>query len=549
MLALDIETTGLDPLTDQIRLVQIAAKDLPVLIVDLFQCPNGLSALTPLLANKSVKVIHNAKFELKFLLQNGLELKGQIFDSMLAEQLFHAGIREHSSTLEHLAQFYLKRPLDKEQQNSDWRADLTADQLAYAAVDAEILLPLREKLISRLTSKKLIEVAQLEFDCVWAIAQMELAGFRLDQSQWRRYQQKIDHQVEVYQAKVRGRFHDWVDKHGQQLNLNSPQQLKVALASKGIKVNSTKREVLKRHSHHPMVADLLDYKKWRSQQSKYGNKILQFAHPRTGRIHADYHQLGTETGRLSCRNPPLQQIPTQQQVRSCFVPAEGYRLVIADYSQIELRVAAQITQDQRMIEAYRSGEDLHRLTASLLTEIVIAEVTDEQRQAAKAVNFGLLYAMGSKALRDYARNNYQVEISLVQAEEFKDKFFDSYHGFASYFERVKAQKLKQIKTLSGRVRHYKMGFAPLTQALNTPIQGSAADIIKRALADLPAQLIDTPAQIVACIHDEIILEVEEAQAETAKQILEQVMVTAGEHYLTDVPVVVEATMADSWAGK
>ena len=157
--------------------------------------------------------------------------------------------------------------------------------------------------------------------------------------------------------------------------------------------------------------------------------------------------------------------------------------------------------------------------------------------------------MGSKALRDYARNNYQVEISVDQAQQFKDRFFDSYHGFASYFQRVKTRKTKKLRTLSDRVRHYKKGFAPLTQALNTPIQGTAADIIKRALADLPTKLSDTKAQIVACIHDEIILEVKETQAETAKQILEQVMVSAGECYSADVPVVVEAKISNNWAGK
>ena len=202
-----------------------------------------------------------------------------------------------------------------------------------------------------------------------------------------------------------------------------------------------------------------------------------------------------------------------------------------------------------MIGAYQNGEDLHCLTASLLSKTPITKVTEQHRQAAKAVNFGLLFAMGAKTLRDYARNKYQVEISVDQAQRLKDKFFDSYHGFASYFKQVEASETNKLKTLSGRVRHYKRGFAPLPEALNTPIQGTAADIIKRALADLPTKLSDTKAQIVACIHDEIIIEVDKEQAEIAKRILEQVMISAGEYYLTDVPVVVEATIAESWAGK
>jgi len=549
ILALDIETTGLDPLTDQIRLVQIAAQGLPVLIVDLFKCRHGLSALTPLLASGSIKVTHNAKFELKFLLQNEVELKGQIFDSMLADKLLHAGIGGHSSTLGHLTERYLKQPLDKEMQTSDWSGDLTQQQLMYAARDAEVLLPLRQKLIPSLESKSLVEAAKLEFDCVPAVAQMELAGFKVDENQWRSNCQRADRQVEVYRTKVRQHFPDWATQQGQELNPNSTQQLQLALASQGIKLNSTRKEVLEGHSYQPVVADLLAYKEWRSQQSKYGHKILQAVHPTTGRIHADYRQLGTETGRFSCSQPPLQQIPKQPQVRQCFIAAQGQRLVIADYSQIELRVAAQLSQDQRMIEAYQKGEDLHCLTASLLTKTLIEEVTDEQRQSAKAVNFGLLFAMGAKGLRNYARNTYGVEMSLPQAQAFKAKFFASYSGFDSYVRQLKSRKLKQLRTQSGRVRKYKKGYASLTHALNTPIQGTAADIIKRALADLPAQLDATKAQIVACIHDEIILEVALSQAEATRQILEQVMIEAGQRYLPDLPVVVESVIADSWAGK
>ena len=140
-------------------------------------------------------------------------------------------------------------------------------------------------------------------------------------------------------------------------------------------------------------------------------------------------------------------------------------------------------------------------------------------------------------------------MSLSQAQQFKQRFFDSYLGFNAYYQKMERTKVKRLTTLSGRIRHFAKGYAPLTKALNTPVQGTAADIIKRALVDLPAQLAPTKAQMVACVHDEIILEVEEEQAPKAQQILQQVMVTAGEHYLTDVPVVVEAAMADSWAGK
>ncbi|MEC9013142.1 MAG: hypothetical protein VYA78_01065, partial [Chloroflexota bacterium] len=206
VLALDIETSGLDPLTAQIRLVQIAAQGLPVLMVDLFKCRHGLSALTPLLVNESVKVIHNAKFELKFLLQNGIEIQGQIFDTMLADKLLQAGIGGHSSKLGHLAEFYLKHPLDKEEQNSDWSGDLTPSQLSYAARDVEILLPLRQKLIQSLSTQKLVEVAELEFDCVRTVAQMELFGLGLDVRKWQEYGRLIEEKIADYKGRLEQHF-------------------------------------------------------------------------------------------------------------------------------------------------------------------------------------------------------------------------------------------------------------------------------------------------------------------------------------------------------
>ena len=202
-----------------------------------------------------------------------------------------------------------------------------------------------------------------------------------------------------------------------------------------------------------------------------------------------------------------------------------------------------------MIQAYRQGEDLHRLTAPLIADTPMAEVTSDQRQAAKAVNFGLFFGMGAEGLRNHARNTFEVDMSLSQAQQFKQRFFDSYQGFNAYYQKMERMRVKRLTTLSGRIRHFTQGYASLTKALNTPVQGTAADIIKRALVGLAVQLVDTKAQMVACAHDEIILEVEEEQAPKAQQILQQVMVAAGEHYLTQVPVVVEATIADSWAGK
>ena len=549
VLAVDIETTGLDPYTAKIRLIQIAALELPVLVIDVFKAPEAIEALRPLFSGDTVKTFQNGKFDLKFLTQAGVTIEGQIFDTMIAAQLLQAGL-QRAASLSAIVKTYLGEELPKEEQQSDWGTEsLTKSQVQYSANDAAILLPLRDVLKQQLIQAKLVEVATLEFDCIVALAGMELTGIRLDQGEWESYCQIIGQNINKYQSILTEKFKGFKDDKGDPINLNSTQQLQRALAEIGINVNSTSRDTLTPLVDRPVVADLLAYKKWQSQKSKYGNKISQAVNSVTGRIHADYHQIGADTGRLSCSNPPLQQIPKSIEVRQCFIPEPNCKFVIADYSQIELRVAAQISGDERMIQAYRFGKDLHKLTASLVTETPLEEVTDEDRQRAKAVNFGLLFAMGAKGLQDYAKNTFGVDMRLKEASGFKEKFFQSYSGFAKWCRGNENSNTRELRTLSGRRRAYNGSKAPLTEALNTPIQGTAADIAKTALGVLPMALGGTEAKVVGFIHDEFIVETPEENAEVVLSIVVKTMEEAGQQYLTDVPVVAEAVIAGSWAGK
>ena len=549
VLAVDIETTGLDPYTAKIRLIQIAALELPVLVIDVFKAPEAIEALRPLFSGDTVKTFQNGKFDLKFLTQAGVTIEGQIFDTMIAAQLLQAGL-QRAASLHAIVKTYLGKELPKEEQKSDWSGELSQSQLMYAANDAAVLLPLRDVLKKRLKQAKLVEVAKLEFDCIPALVETELAGILLDQRQWESYCQIIDQSIDKHQAILIDRFKDFKTGKGDPINLKSTQQLQEALAEIGIKVNSTSKDTLEPLSDNPVVADLLAYKKWQSQKSKYAEKISQAVNLATRRIHADYHQLGADTGRLSCSNPPLQQIPRSVEVRQCFIPEPNCKFVIADYSQIELRVAARISGDERMIQAYREGKDLHKLTASLMTETPLEEVTDEDRQRAKAINFGLLFAMGAKGLQDYAKNAYGVNMSSEEASEFKEKFFQSYPGFAKWFQGNKNNKTRELRTLSGRRRLCNgRQAASLPQALNAPIQGSAADTAKTAFGRLPNALQGTQAKVVGFIHDEFIVETPEENAEAVLSIVVKTMEEAGQRYLKDVPVVVEAVIADSWAGK
>ena len=549
VLAVDIETTGLDPYTAKIRLIQIAAPELPVLVIDVFKAPEVIEALKSLFSNDAVKVFQNAKFDLKFLTRAGMKIEGQIFDTMLATQLLQAGLQK-AARLDVIVKAYLGEELPKEEQQSDWAAEsLTKSQVQYAANDAAILLPLRDVLKKQLIQAKLVEVATLEFDCIVALAGVELTGIMLDQGQWKDYCQVIEENISEYRAILMDRFKGFKTDTGDPINLNSTQQLQKALAEIDIHVSSTSKDALEPLADHPVVIELLAYKKWQSQKGKYGNKISQSVNSVTGRIHADYHQIGADTGRLLCSNPPLQQIPKSIEVRQCFIPEPNCKFIIADYSQIELRVAAQISGDKRMIQAYQDGEDLHKLTASLVTETPLEEVTDEDRQRAKAVNFGLLFAMGAKGLQDYAKNTFGVDMRLKEASGFKEKFFQSYSGFAKWCRGNENSNTRELRTLSGRRRAYNGSKAPLTEALNTPIQGTAADIAKTALGVLPMALGGTEAKVVGFIHDEFIVETPEENAEVVLSIVVKTMEEAGQQYLTDVPVVAEAVIAGSWAGK
>ena len=557
-IAVDTETTGLDPLKDRIRLVQIAAANQPVIIIDLFKvAKETLAPLRELLQGTPIKVLQNAKFDLKFLQQAGLPIAGKLFDTMIAAQLLDAGVRSHGYNLAELVKVYLGEELSKEQQRSDWsHPSLSSEQLEYAARDAAILLRLREVMKPKLTGARLVETAKLEFDCLGAIAQMEVNGMLLDLSRWASLRQELKQKRDQMAGALRQQFQPallsaQLDLLGNEvsLNLDSQPQVLEALQQMGVPVeNTSKLSLIPLAEEHPPVRALLEYRKAAKSVQAFASSLPKHVHPITGRIHPDYQQMGAATGRMSCRNPNLQQIPRDKIFRSCFIPAPGYRLVVADYSQIELRVAAELSGDRRMIEAYQNDEDLHRLTAALIADKSLDQVEKSERQAAKAVNFGLIYAMGAKGLAEYAYNNYGVQMSLKQAETFRKRYFEAYQGIARWHGAIKRRLPKEMRTMGDRLRCWK-DEPKLTELLNTPVQGTAADITKAALAKLPTTLKETGARLIGTVHDEILLEAPKDSAEQAAQMLQQVMEQAGQRYLRKVPVKAEVAIALNWAEK
>jgi DNA polymerase-1 len=504
VLAIDTETTGLNPLTDKVRLVQLAVVDRPVIVVDLWQVTDS-KPLKELLSGKAVKVFHNAKFDLKFLKRTGLPVKGRLFDSMLASKLLTAGIALRGHSLAELVKEYLDEDLPKELQVSDWSSELTKEQIEYAARDASVLLRLRDTLIPEIYDAGLKQVAKLEFDCIPTVVEMELNGIMIDREKLDTLNQLLEATQEELASTLKELFQ-------RDLNANSPKQLLEALHALGIMVKSTSRYTLTPLAEeHEVINFILQYRKAAKAVQAFSSKLPGYIHPQTGRIYPEYNQLGAVTGRFSCKHPNLQQIPRDKHFRACFIHPSGYKLVIADYSQIELRVAAEISQDKTMIKAYKDCLDLHQLTASLVTDIPLEQITKEKRQAAKSVNFGLIFSMGARSLRSYARNTYGVEMTIEEAELFRERFFSSYEGISKWHEKLRYQKGKETRTIAGRRRQWEK-WPWVTSRSNTPVQGTAADILKRALGLLPEALNGTEARIIATIHDEIILETPEGIA-------------------------------------
>lgn len=557
VIGVDTETTGLDPINDKIRLLQIACPDKPSVVIDMFKLKeDALYKLKDVFDSPSVKVFQNAKFDVEFLTANGFKFSGAIFDTMLASQIIgDRKLQRHG--LGALAAYYLDINLPKEEQKSDFTGNLRKEQIEYAAKDAAILLPLREKLIEEIKRYRLIEVCKLEFDCVFAVADMELSGIKLHKEKWNKLFEKYDAQLKELKAKLNAELGSqgmqtsmFGEETSVDINLDSQSHVIKALAKKGIQLNSTSHaELVEYKDKHEVIKQLIDYRRVSKALQGFLIPMTQYINKTTGRIHSSYRQIGAGSGRFSCGEPNVQQIPRGKEFRECFVPEDGYKFIIADYSQIELRVAAEIAQDKTMIEAYKSGEDLHTLTAALVANKDIKDVTKAERQSAKAINFGLIYAMGAKGLQGYAKTVYGVDMTLEQAEVFRERFFDAYKGIANWHIRMKrASDITEVRTLAGRRCTFE-GEAAITTLLNTPVQGTAADIAKKALGMLVPAARELKGHIVCTVHDEILLEVPENLAEEAALKLKAVMEKAGEYYLKQVPVIAETTIADSWAEK
>lgn len=562
----------LDPHVGRVRLIQIAVPGEPVLVVDLAPLwgdPAKLqAALAPLLAlladPAAAKIFHNAKFDLKMLrgtLGRRFAVEG-LFDAMLAGQLLACGLwPEDGFGLGAMCRRHLGVALDKSEQAGDFSGDLSEAQLRYAALDAAVLLPLHSALAPELAREGLERAARLEFDCAPAVADMECAGFGFDPEAWAALEREIREAHAAARAKALALLppvspqRDLFGTDG--LNLDSPQQALESLRRLGAKVRDTRDETLRALARAggpagEAAAALAEYRKQAKALSAFIEPMWGHVHPATGRVHSEYRQLNRNgVGRFSSANPNVQQIPREARFRRAFRAAPGRKLVICDLAQIELRIMAWLSGDPRMTEAFRQGEDPHAVTAALVLGKRPEEVTKRERQMAKAVNFGLIYGMSAATLREYALNDYGVEMTEEEAAAFRRRFFEAYRGVRKWHERQdrEARAAREVRTASGRCRRWRDSDMPPTELFNSPDQGTGADILKRAMARLRWPLAALGAEIVASVHDELVVECPADRAEEAAALVKREMEAAGAEFIAPVPVAAEAVVGDTWADK
>ncbi|EPJ9041536.1 DNA polymerase I [Serratia ureilytica] len=573
--AFDTETDGLDTLTANLIGLSFAiapgeAAYLPV-AHDYLDAPAQLDrayvleALKPLLENeKALKVGQNLKFDMSLLARYGIEMRGIAYDTMLESYVLDSVGGRHD--MDSLADRYLgHKTITFEEIAGKGKNQLTFNQIAleqaapYAAEDADVTLQLHLAMWPQLKqSAELLTVFnEIEMPLLPVLSHIERTGVLIDPAILSAHSQELAKRL----AELEAQAHELAEEP---FNLASTKQLQAILYEKQklpvLKKTpggapSTNEEVLAELAlDYPLPKVILEYRGLAKLKTTYTDKLPLMINPVSGRVHTSYHQAVTATGRLSSSDPNLQNIPVRNEegrrIRQAFIAPEGYRIVAADYSQIELRIMAHLSQDEGLLKAFAEGKDIHRATASEVFGVPLDKVTGEQRRSAKAINFGLIYGMSAFGL---AR---QLGIPRGEAQRYMDLYFERYPGVLDYMERTRQQASEQgyVSTLDGR-RLYLPDVrssnamrrkAAERAAINAPMQGTAADIIKRAMIEVDAWLQGQEKPLVRAImqvHDELVFEVHESVIDEASQRIRQLM--EGSMTLA-VPLKVDVGVGMNW---
>jgi DNA polymerase-1 len=546
-IALDIETYGrdaLNPRKGEIRLLSLGIPNHSPWFLDLKAIGYDLGPLKPVLDDAEV-IGHNLKFDALWLRTKcGLVLK-KPFCTMTASRLLTAGTKVANDLGECLRR-YIQIDVPKDQAKSDWgRAVLSNEQIGYAANDVLHLHQLKTALESEVEKNKLRRVLDLELELLPVVVDMEFRGIRVNREGLLAIKEEAEDEAKSREDDIRRLLGDL------EFNPSSARQVLEALQNRGNKIADTKEETLVvcRDELAKLVLEFRGAEKRATQTT-----TLLEAVAADSRIHAAFNPLGTETGRFSSSKPNLQNVG-RGSLRQCFVAAPGCRLIVADYSQIELRVAAAISAERRMLDAYNQDADLHKQTASLVTQKPLEQISKEDRQLAKAVNFGLLYGQSAKGLVTYARKSYGVELSEAEATKIHRLFFANYRSLQVWHREAWNQAWKkavEVRTVLDRRRLLPTGATEnwnrFTSLVNTPVQGSCADALKQAMVDL-AKRLPEGAGIVSTVHDELIVEAPEDLVEKCKTLVTQSMEEAMKRLFPNLPVQVEVNDCANWGEK
>ena len=484
-----------------------------------------------------------------------IDIKNIADDTAIAAYLVDPAKNEY--TIEKLASEYFGTVIEKpEVKQLSLLDDVETDRSEYLAKCAVALGVLNERIGDKIKENGQEKLYQeVELPLVTVLAHLEINGFLVDDHQLKEFADKLGEKIDALTNEI-------YMLAGEEFNINSPKQLGVILFEKlelkpvkktktGYATNADVLEKLR--DKHPIVNFIMEYRQLAKLKSTYCDGLRAVVNPNTHRIHSVFTQTVTVTGRLSSTEPNLQNIPTRtelgREIRKMFVAKEGYVLVDADYSQIELRVLAHIANDETMINAFRNNEDIHAVTASQVLGIPLEDVTKEQRSSAKAVNFGIVYGIGEFSLAQ------DLHISVKEAKAYIESYLEKYHGVRNYMESIKEQVKKDgyVKTMLNRIRYipelkspnYNIRQFGERVALNTPIQGTAADIIKLAMVRVDNRLINEglKSKLILQVHDELIVEAHKDEVDKVKQILSEEMQSAME---LNVPLKVDMSTGHSW---
>ena len=574
VIAFDTETTSTEEMQADIVGISLAIKEAEGFYIPIGHLTGNNLPLEqvvsvlhdPLTDPRIQKVAHNAKYDYIVLARHGIVVTPITFDTMIAE--FIVDPSSHNLGLKNMAfarlgdeMTHIEELIGKGKKQISM-AEVAIELVApYAAADAETtlrLLPLMQAEVKRVNAEKLM--AEIEMPLIPVLAEMEMTGVLLDLPFFKKLSEELTRRMADIEKQV-------YEAVGKPFNINSTQQLSDVLFNRlrleppdrGRKTASghysTSGDVLDALSgKHPVVDWVIEHRELSKLKSTYIDALPEAVDSTTGRVHTSYSQTGAVTGRLSSSNPNLQNIPIRteegRRVRNGFIAAKGNVLLSVDYSQIELRIVAHMAQDQAMLDAFRAGQDIHATTAAAIYNIPLEQVTKEMRRHAKAINFGLIYGMSAFGL------TRSTELTLAEADDFVKAYFTQFPGVKKYLDEIRKLAAEQgyVETLLGRRRYFpalqskqniQMKNREEREAINAPIQGTAADIMKIAMLHIPSALKQAGlrAQMLLQVHDELVLEVPKEELEKTFKLIQDVM---GSAYKLDIPLSTEARSGPNW---